>query len=181
VQGLAVHTSVNDAMTLQYQVEQFFYAEARLLDTWAWQEWLQLFTGDVRYWMPVRKNRLRRERTNDDRPAGIEMALFDDDLNQLGIRVQQLVSGRHWAEDPPSRCRHLITNVSVQAAGANSSELEVQSNFIVYRNRLETEVDIWAGERQDVLRPAGDSFKIAKRTILLDQNVVLSKNLSVFF
>jgi biphenyl 2,3-dioxygenase subunit beta len=177
---MAVHTSVTDAIALQYQVEQFLYAEARLLDSWAWAQWLELFTDDVRYWMPVRKNRLRRERTNDDRPAGIEMALFDDDRNQLGVRVQQLASGRHWAEDPPSRCRHLITNVSVSPS-ANAGELDVQSNFIVYRNRLETEVDIWAGERADVLRPDGDSFKIAKRTILLDQNVILSKNLSVFF
>jgi biphenyl 2,3-dioxygenase subunit beta len=169
-----------EAMTRQYQVEQFLYAEARLLDTWLWQEWLELFADDIHYWMPVRKNRLRRERTADDRPAGIEMALFDDDINQLRLRVAQFTSGRHWAEDPPSRCRHLITNVCVRSRVADS-ELDVRSNFIVYRNRLETEVDIWAGEREDVLRPEGDSFKIAKRTILLDQNVILSKNLSVLF
>jgi biphenyl 2,3-dioxygenase beta subunit len=72
-----------------------------------------------------------------------------------------------------------VTNVSIEEGVGG--ELAVASNFIVYRNRLESEVDIWAGAREDVLRPDEDAFLIAKRTILLDQNVVLSKNLSVFF
>jgi len=129
--------------------------------------------------MPLRRNRLRRERTDTELPSDIQMALIDDDIGQLRMRVQQMGSGRHWAEDPPSRCRHLVTNVSVEEGAGG--ELTVTSNFIVYRNRLETEVDIWAGTREDLLRPHDDSFLIAKRTILLDQNVVLSKNLSVFF
>ncbi|QXJ22608.1 aromatic-ring-hydroxylating dioxygenase subunit beta [Actinomadura graeca] len=180
-----------EAMLLQYRVEQFLYREAQLLDGWLWDEWAELFAEDVRYWMPLRKNRLRRQRTADEAPQGIEIALIDDDHTALRTRVDQMKSGQHWAEDPPSRCRHLVTNVRVTPAGgeragdgadgARSAGLRVRSNFIVYRNRLETEVDIWAGERQDVLRPAGDSFRIAARTILLDQNVVLSKNLSVFF
>lgn len=174
-------TNLSDAIALQYRVEQFLYHEARLLDTWSWEQWLELFADDLRYWMPLRKNRLRRERTSTEIPTDVEMALIDDDLAQLRMRVQQMGSGRHWAEDPPSRCRHLISNVSVEPIGGTSLELNVKSNFLIYRNRLETEVDIWAGTREDVLRPNGDSFLIAKRTVLLDQNVVLSKNLSVFF
>lgn len=166
---------------LQWQVEQFLYDEAELLDAWCWEDWLRLFAEDVRYWMPLRKNQLRRQRTAEGQPTGIEMALFDDDLPQLKLRVQQLCSGRHWAEDPPSRCRHLIANVRIQPPAPGATELHVRSNFIVYRNRLETEVDIWAGQRQDVLRIVGSSFEIASRMILLDQNVILSKNLSVLF
>ncbi len=173
-------TGLNDLIARQYQVEQFYYREARMLDTWSWDQWLALFSEDIRYWMPLRRNRLRRERGAGEIPADLEMALVDDDIAQLRMRVQQMASGRHWAEDPPSRCRHLITNVCVEAF-EGSADLAVRSNFLVYRNRMETEVDVWAGEREDVLRPAGASFQIAKRTILLDQSVVLSKNLSVFF
>ena len=171
----------NEVMMLQYKVEQFLYNEAYLLDSWLWNEWLELFAKDIRYWMPLRKNRLRRERDDNDIPTGIEMALIDDDFEKLKIRVTQMGSGRHWAEDPPSRCRRLISNICVRPEGEGSEELAVRSNYIVYRNRLESEVDIWAGERKDILRPSGDSFLIAKRTIMLDQNVILSKNLSVFF
>ncbi|CRY73769.1 aromatic-ring-hydroxylating dioxygenase subunit beta [Nocardia farcinica] len=75
------------------------------------------------------------------------------------------------------RDRHPRTDDGARSA----AELDVSCNFVLYRNRLETETDIWAGERRDVLRVDGTSFKIAKRTILLDQNVVQSKNLSVLF
>lgn len=173
-------TDLNDVIAQHYRVEQFYYHEAHLLDSWSWDQWLGLFADDVRYWMPLRHNRLRRERGAGEVPARLEMALVDDDIAQLRMRVQQMASGRHWAEDPPSRCRHLVTNVVVEGI-EGSADLDVRSNFLVYRNRLETEVDVWVGEREDVLRPSGNSFRIAKRTILLDQSVVLSKNLSVFF
>ncbi|MFE9328461.1 aromatic-ring-hydroxylating dioxygenase subunit beta [Nocardia sp. NPDC052278] len=174
-------------MLLQHQVEQFLYREARLLDRWQWSTWLELFAEDVLYWMPVRKNRLRRQRDQDEVPQGIEMAHFYDNFESLQMRVNQMHSGTHWAEDPPSRCRHLVSNVIVTPCGEHSSaavesaEFDVVSNFLLYRNRLESETDIWVGERRDVLRVVNSDFKIAKRTILLDQNVVQSKNLSVLF
>ncbi len=176
-----VSAEILNRVVLQQSVEQFLYHEAQLLDHWKWPEWLELFADDILYWMPVRKNRLRRQRDRSEVPDGIEMAHFYDDHASLRIRVDQMSSGVHWAEDPPSRCRHLITNVMIQSTDEDRSELAVHSNFIVYRNRLESETDIWAGERQDVLRHTGSAFKIARRTILLDQNVVQSKNLSVFF
>ena len=57
-----------------------------------------------------------------------------------------------------------------------------RSNFLVYRNRLEREVDVYAGGRTDLLRRTGQGeLRIVRRTILLDQNVLLSKNISTFF
>ncbi len=85
-----------------------------------------------------------------------------------------------WAEDPPSRTRHLITNIEVEA-GPTLSELKVYSNFVVYRTRAETEQDFYVGARQDVLRRVDGAWKIAHRKLVLDQNVLLAKNVSVFF
>lgn len=67
--------------------------------------------------------------------------------------------------------------------GEADNTLHVCSSFIVYRNRLETQVDLFAGERHDVLRRADNTlgFKIAKRTILMDQSTILSNNISIFF
>jgi len=187
VDANTVTTGELERVVLQHRIEQFLFTEAQLLDHWQWDRWLELFADDILYWMPVRKNRLRRQRNQDEVPQGIEMAHFYDDFDSLRIRVSQMQSGTHWAEDPPSRCRHLVTNVRVSRSVANDApdgtpqEYEVLSNFLVYRNRLESETDIWAGERRDVLRVVDEGFKIAKRTILLDQNVVQSKNLSVLF
>lgn len=174
-------TEIDRKIQRQFLVEQFLFEEAHLLDSWEWPKWLELFAEDVRYWMPLRRNLQRRERGTGHLPTGLEMALIDDDYTQLKLRVQQMSSGRHWAEDPPSRCRHVVSNIVVVDEDEAKGELEVRSNFIVYRNRLEREVDVWAGGRVDKLRRHGDGFLIAARTVLLEQNVVLSKNLSVFF
>ena len=69
------------------------------------------------------------------------------------------------------------------APGASPDELQTSNAFIVYRNRLERQLDIFAGERRDTLRRTTDEagFKIASRTILIDQSTILSNNLSIFF
>jgi 3-phenylpropionate/cinnamic acid dioxygenase small subunit len=85
-----------------------------------------------------------------------------------------------WAEDPPSRSRHLITNIEVEP-GDGVSEVRVHSNFMVYRSRAETEQDFYIGARRDVLRRVAGAWKIATRKIILDQNVLLAKNVSIFF
>jgi 3-phenylpropionate/cinnamic acid dioxygenase small subunit len=84
-----------------------------------------------------------------------------------------------WAEDPPSRTRHLIANIEVEPADA-VSELKVYCNFIVYRSRAETEQDFYVGARRDILRRVGGALKIARRELALDQNVLLAKNVSIF-
>ena len=59
--------------------------------------------------------------------------------------------------------------------------MSVRCRFLVYRNRVETETDILVGKREDLLHRAGPDWQIARRKILLDQNVLLSKNLTFFF
>ena len=168
---------------VQHEIEQFLYFEAELLDERRYAEWIELFGVDARYWAPTHANRLRRDRGTELSVQG-EVALFDFDRTTLGWRVRQMQASMHWAEDPPSRTRHLVSNVRITPLedGNGDTGFAVRSNFICYRNRLADEVDIWAGERQDELRRGGAArWTIGNRTIILDQNVVLSKNLSVLF
>ena len=65
--------------------------------------------------------------------------------------------------------------------GEAASEVKVYSNFMVYRSRAETEQDFYVGARRDVLRRVAGSWKISGRKIILDQNVLLAKNVSIFF
>jgi 3-phenylpropionate/cinnamic acid dioxygenase small subunit len=66
-------------------------------------------------------------------------------------------------------------------AGDKAAELTVYSNFLVYRTRAETEQDLYVGARRDLLRSIAGAWKIARRKLVLDQNVLLAKNVSVFF
>ncbi len=172
-------------------VEQFLYREARLLDERRFHDWLSLFTDDVHYSMSARTNRYPRsskaiaaldpDRYTEENVAGEdELGLFDEDIRTLTARVARLDTGMAWAEDPPSRTRHLITNIEI-APDASESELTVHSNFIVYRSRGETEQDFYVGARQDRLRRVDGAWKIASRRMVLDQNVLTAKNLSIFF
>jgi len=173
------------------EVEQFLYREARLLDDRQFHEWLTLFTDDIRYWMAGRSNRypkrskaisiLDPERyVEDDTALEDELAILDEDKTTLTARVARLDTGMAWAEDPPSRTRHMISNVEVEPGGSDS-EINVYSNFIVYRSRAETEQDFYVGARRDVLRRVDGAWKIARRKLILDQNVLSAKNVSVFF
>lgn len=164
---------------LQHEVEQFLFEEAALLDDGKFHEWLGILTDDIHYWMPTRYNRTRREREHEFSKPN-EVAFFDEDKSSLAMRVKRLDTGMAWAEDPPSRTRHLVTNVQVRRRSA-ADEFDVTSSFLLYRTRLETDLNLFAGRREDMLRRTRDGWRIARRKILLDQNVVLAKNLSVFF
>jgi 3-phenylpropionate/cinnamic acid dioxygenase small subunit len=71
--------------------------------------------------------------------------------------------------------------VTPTTPGGSSSEVTVKSRFLVYRNRVETETDFLVGKREDLLRRVDGRWHIARRKIILDQNVLLAKNLTVFF
>lgn len=166
---------------IRAEIEQFYFYEAELLDDRRWNDWQQLWTDDAHYWMPTRTNRSSREMKYEF-SAPNELAHFDDNKTTLEWRTAQLATGMHWAEDPPSRTRHVVSNIRVRPSDVVDNEYETRSNFICYRNRMEDEVDLWAGERHDVLRHLADGiWAVSRRKILLDQNVVLSKNLSILF
>ena len=173
------------------EIERFLYREARLLDERRFDEWLTLLTDDVRYWMGARSNRYPKRSkaiaildparyVEDDTVQDDELAILDETKQSLIGRVARLDTGMAWAEDPPSRTRHLITNIEV-APGTASSEVQVYCNFMVYRSRGETEQDFYIGARHDVLRRSEGEWKIAVRKLTLDQNVLLAKNVSIFF
>ena len=161
---------------LQYEIEQFLYHEAALLDERRFNEWLDLLTEDFIYQMPVR---LTRE-AGQTEELSMDMMHFDDDKHTLTMRVVRLQTDYAWAEDPPSRTRHLVTNVRVRP-GEQADEYLVNSNYLIYRNRgLSETADLIAGEKQDVIRKVGDSFKLVKRLIVVDQSVLGTRNLAIF-
>ncbi len=171
-------------LLLKQDVEAFLYHEANLLDDRRYEEWLDLLSDDVRYWVPMRRNvkfgELEREFTRE----GQDINWFDEGKQTLTQRVRQILTGVHWAEEPLSRISHLVTNVEVTDATPSASDAEevsLRCRFIIYRNRVATETDILVGRREDMLRRVDGEWQIAQRQVFLDQNVLLAKNLTFFF
>jgi 3-phenylpropionate/cinnamic acid dioxygenase small subunit len=176
-QGATPATEPAAQQALWFELMQFYIREAWLLDERKFTEWLDLFTDDVLYFMPRRKNVLRRELHRELTPLG-DLAILEEDKRYLQMRVARLDTGMAWAEDPPSRTRHLIGNLEVSARA--DGEVEARTAFLVYRSHLETDSQLLSGCREDVLRKVDGAWRVARRTIVLDANVLLDKNLSVF-
>ncbi|MDR7523063.1 MAG: aromatic-ring-hydroxylating dioxygenase subunit beta [Armatimonadota bacterium] len=160
---------------IREELLEVLYLEAELLDEGRLDEWLDLLAEDVAYRMPIR---LTRERARSD-DYSTDTQFFWDDRASLALRVQRLRTEFAWAEDPPSRTRHFISNVRVRPAGGD--EVEVRSCVLIYRNRGETtEFDLISGERQDVWRRAGGAWRLARRVFMVDQATLGTRNLAIF-
>jgi 3-phenylpropionate/cinnamic acid dioxygenase small subunit len=171
-------------LLVQQEIADFLYHEAELLDERRYQDWLALLADDIRYWMPMRRNVKYGEEGREFTREGTDIAWFDEGKDTLTRRVRQIETGIHWAEEPVSRISHLVTNVQLVEASpwlAAAQEVTARCRFLIYRNRVETETDFLVGKREDMLRRAGEGWQIARRKIILDQNVLLSKNLTFFF
>jgi 3-phenylpropionate/cinnamic acid dioxygenase small subunit len=175
-----IPNEVIERLVLKDEVEQFLYNEAALLDERRYEEWLDLMAEDIYYFMPIRRNVKFDEWDRENSNPDSEISWFDEGKDVLAGRVRQLLTGVHWAEEPVSRIRHIVSNVRV--VDVQGDEITVSDNFFVWHNRLLEEVNLFVGRRDHVLRRDPETgFKVAKRTILLDQNVLLAKVVTFFF
>jgi 3-phenylpropionate/cinnamic acid dioxygenase small subunit len=169
-----------DRLLLERDIEQFYYREAEYLDEHEFNDWIELIADDIHYHMPIRRNVKFGDwaRANSDPES--EISWFDEGKATLAGRVRQLNTGIHWCEEPWSRIRHIIANV--QVTDIQGDEVKVRSRFFVWQQRLHDEVNVFVGKREDTLRRDPDTgWKVAKRLILLDQNVLLAKVVTTFF
>jgi 3-phenylpropionate/cinnamic acid dioxygenase small subunit len=168
-----------EQVSLEREIENFLYDEAELLDTRQFEDWLDLLTEDIRYWMPMRRNIKFDNQEHENTREQRDMNWFDEGKETLTQRVKQILTGVHWAEEPLSRVCHMVSNVRLMSV--TPDEVQVKSRFLIYRNRQQDETDIFVCKREDTLRKVEGAWKIARRKIILDQNVLLAKNLTIFF
>jgi 3-phenylpropionate/cinnamic acid dioxygenase small subunit len=171
-------------LLLRQEIEDFLYHEAELLDERRYEEWLALIAEDIRYWVPMRRNVKVGEQEREFTRADHDINWFDEGKETLERRVRQILTGIHWAEEPVSRISHMISNVQfleIRPSSTAPAEVLVKCRFLIYRNRVETETDLLVGKREDLLRRTESGWQIAGRKIILDQNVLMVKNLTFFF
>jgi 3-phenylpropionate/cinnamic acid dioxygenase small subunit len=158
-----------------HAVVDFLYREAELLDQRRWRDWLALLAEDVTYEMPVR---VTRARTLEDSTLP-DMDHFREDRFTLQKRVERLETEYAWTEDPPSRTRHLVTNVRVFRSG--SGDLVAQSYLLLFRSRGDARPPEWVcAERTDRLRRTEGGLRLVHRVIVVDESVLRTQNLAIF-
>lgn len=158
------------------QAHQFLVDEAYLLDAQQYTEWLDTLTEDIHYFMPVRVTTAAG--AGFDTSPG--MAHFDENKYSLNRRVARFATEHAWTEDPPSRLRHHITNVRTFACD-DDQHLIVESAELLFRSRGDVnEAALVSCGREDLLRRTDDQWKLARRTIYVDESVLRMQNLAVF-
>ena len=134
-------------------VEQFLYHEARLLDTQQLEAWLDLFTADATYWVPLERDQKEPLETS---------SIIHDDRTLLELRVKQARHPRAHARLPLARTVHQVGNVMVLSE--NNSETTVASTLQVVEFRNEKQ-RLHGALVEHRLRRAGDSFRIAHKRV----------------
>jgi 3-phenylpropionate/cinnamic acid dioxygenase small subunit len=133
--------------------EQFLYHEARLLDLQRYEEWLELFTPDATYWVPLEQGQTDGQQTS---------SIIHDDRTLLELRVKQFRHPRAHARQPLARTVHQVGNVV--PLGEANGELRVASTLTVVEFRHEKQ-RLYGALVEHRLRPERDTFRIAHKRI----------------
>ena len=133
--------------------EEFLYHEARLLDTQQYEQWLELFTDDATYWVPLEQGQKDPYETS---------SIIHDDRTLLELRVKQIRHPRAHARLPLARTVHQVSNI-VQLGEVNG-ELRIGSTLMLVEFRNEKQ-RLHGALVEHRLRRQGDTFQIAHKRI----------------
>ena len=104
---------------------RFVVNEARLLDEKRFDEWLELFTDDAHYWVPLSPGQTD--------PLNQTSLAYEDGF-LLKLRVERLKSPLAFSQNPPSRCHHLLQAPEVEPS-ARKGEFLVRTPMIYTETR----------------------------------------------
>ena len=126
------------------EAEAFLAHEARLIDEGRFNDWLELFSPDCLYWVPI---------TPGGGDPRREVSHAFDDCRRLTDRVYWLRTGLAFSQIPQSRTRRVIGNVEVLDEPGSGLRF-IRSNFIVneFRAGVAKTYTGWYGH---VLTPPG--------------------------
>lgn len=173
--SLPIQAPVNSDTYLAFQ--SLLFKEARLLDTEEYQQWLDMLTEDIHYYMPFPARYLREEKNTE---KTLEANVFNDYKPQLALRVSRFATSLVWSENPQNLIRHSVSNIEVFPTDTDG-EWQVLSLVTVSRNRLDGDERRMLVSRTDTWRIEGDQVKLAKRHMLFNHTVVPDSNLNFFF
>jgi len=155
----------SDRITItREQAENFLFREARFADDRRFDDWEALWTDDALYWVPAGADSLAAP----DR----YISVIYDNRSRIGLRVAQLKTGKRHSQDPASGVVHLIGNVEVVAAQAES--VETQASFVAYESRSRG-LTTFAGTVQHTLTRIAGDIKMSRKVVkLVDREHALS-------
>ena len=147
----------------QQQAEQFLFNEVRLLDQREYQQWRELFGSTGLYWVPV---------NDTDADPAINCSIIYATGQQLDDRLTRAGSSHFWADQPPIRSVHTVSNVSVERI--SDTEVKLLANQVIYLfrendQRREVPLEILPGTSTYSLSKIGGGWQIDLKKLNLLQ------------
>ncbi|GGL09963.1 aromatic-ring-hydroxylating dioxygenase subunit beta [Nocardia jinanensis] len=146
------------AVTDLEEIARFLYREARLADEHDYDAWEQLWTDDAKYWVPTSDSLLAPE---------TQMSVIYDNRRRIGTRLQQLRTGKRYAQAPPSNLRRVVSNIEI--LDTEGTDTVVGANFMLFESKPRG-IEIWAGRTTYRLRRVAGEVKLAAKTVVLVNN-----------
>ena len=143
------------AAVTREDIAAFVYAEARLLDERRYEDWLDLFAEDGRYWIPAEWGQT---------DPVMQPSLMYEDRFMLDVRIRRLRGARTYSQKPKSRCVHVLQQPAVEATdhAANSYRTWTPFHYVEARGDERDYFDGWV--RHDLMRVDG-ALKIRLKRI----------------
>jgi 3-phenylpropionate/cinnamic acid dioxygenase small subunit len=144
------------------EFEQFLFREAFLLDSGRFSEWLELFTDDCLYWVPLEQGQA----------DGLDTcSIIYDDKRLLEVRVRQTRHPRAHARAPASRTVHQVGNIMLLEDQGQEVRLASTLTLVEYRAERQR---VFGATVEHRLRRAADGLRIAlKRVDLVNSEAEL--------
>lgn len=142
--------------------------EGLLLDEARWDEWLALFTDDVRYWVPTWRGDGRLSTDPE-----LEMShIYYQDRDALADRVARFTSPDSPASNPRPRTTHMI-GATRSLRGSEPASMMVRSSWAthIYHPRDRTS-HVLFGSRQDTVVRCGEGWRIAAKTVVIQNDFI---------
>jgi 3-phenylpropionate/cinnamic acid dioxygenase small subunit len=143
-------------------IQTLIQRENRLLDEGQLDDWLDLYTSDATYWVPI-----------DEKADPLkESSVIYDDRLRLAMRVEQIMRQKRVSQSPSSQSMRMVTNIEITEHSATEAEarfallvVEVRSGD--WRQQGLGETNLFPGHCTLSLRLEDGQWKIKTKKIVL--------------
>jgi len=154
---------------LRAEVAELLFHEASLLDRGRLDEWLELYTDDATYWIPLQ--------ADQSDPLTTSSIVYDD-RRLMEARVRQFQHPRAHARVPAPRTVHQVGNVRVLEADGRDTRVGSTLVLVEYRRERQR---IWGAVVEHRLRRTAHGLRIAaKRVDLVNSEAELDGIVCLF-
>jgi 3-phenylpropionate/cinnamic acid dioxygenase small subunit len=149
----------------------FLALEAEAMDSRDFAGWLELVEPDFVYQVPVPITPDNPAADPFDANAFIVEETRETLTEHWFTRFEPEMWEIAWAENPPVRFRHFVTNVRVRETD-EPGVLDVRSNAIVSAVRQSSEATTLHVERRDAVARAAGGHRLRSRIAIIDETVL---------